>query len=126
MKYSWIAIVLMLCACASGPSPEQLAEQRVWKQQVFSHLSRLKTYPRQARAQGLAGQVEVEFTVDAQGQVVRQRILHNTGSALFVQAVQTWLSSASPLPAPPPWLLEGGEARVRAPFVFCPERRCPE
>ncbi|WP_065944404.1 TonB family protein [Pseudomonas sp. 25 R 14] len=119
MKYSWIVIVLLLCACVSGPSPQQLAEQRLWEQQLLTHLSLYKYYPEQARLQGATGMVRAEFFVDARGNVSRQKIISYSGSELFVPAVQVLISAASPVPAPPPSMLKDNEIQIVAPFIYC-------
>ncbi|WP_411380095.1 TonB family protein [Pseudomonas sp. MPB26] len=119
MKYGWIVIVLLLSACVSGPSPQQLAKQRLWEQQLFTHLSSYKYYPEQARLQGAGGMVRVEFFVDAKGNVLRQKIISCSGSELFVPAVQALISAASPVPAPPPSVLKDGEIQIVAPFIYC-------
>lgn len=124
MKYSWIALVLMLCACTSGPSREQLAEQRLWEYQLLTHLNHFKSYPEEARLQGLAGMVRVKFVVDAKGNLIRHEIVSHTGSDLFVGAVEKFVPAASPVPAPPPSMLLKGEIEVVAPFVFCLDQTC--
>ncbi|KAA6164753.1 TonB family protein [Pseudomonas marginalis] len=119
MKYSWMVIVLLLCACVSGPTPQQLAEQRSWEQQLLTHLSLYKYYPEQARLQGATGMVRAEFFVDARGNVSRQKIISYSGSELFVPAVQVLISAASPVPAPPPSMLKDNEIQIVAPFIYC-------
>lgn len=122
MKYSWIALVLLLCACTNSTNREQLAEQRLWEYQLLTHLNRFKSYPEEARLQRLTGLVRVAFVVDAKGNLIRYKIVSHTGSALFVGAVQAFIPAASPVPAPPPSMLLKGEIRVVAPFVFCLEQ----
>ena len=119
MKYSWIVIVLLLCACVSGPSPQQLAEVRSWEQQLITHLSLYRYYPEQARLQGATGTVKAEFFVDAQGNLSRQKVISYSGSELFVPAVQVLISAATPVPAPPPSILKNGEVHIVAPFIYC-------
>ena len=126
MKYSWMVIVLLLCACVSGPTPQELAEQRSWEQQLLTHLSLYKYYPEQARLQGATGLVRAEFFVDARGNVSRQKIISYSGSELFVPAVQAMISEASPVPAPPPSILKDGGVQIVAPFLYCLEQGlCP-
>ncbi|WP_248130075.1 MULTISPECIES: TonB family protein [Pseudomonas] len=124
MKYCWIALALLLGACARTPSPEQLAEQQLWEQQLISHIQLFKFYPANAQAQGLEGQVNIEFIIDAHGNLLRQRVISHSGSELFVAAVQASLPAASPMPAPPASVLKDGEVEVRAPFVFCVTPSC--
>ncbi|MBK5437880.1 MULTISPECIES: TonB family protein [unclassified Pseudomonas] len=125
MKYSWIALVLLLCACTSGPNhQEQRAEQRLWEYQLLTHLNRFKSYPEEARLQGLTGLVRVAFVVDAKGNLIRHKIVSHTGSDVFVGAVEAFIPAASPVPAPPPSMLLKGEIEVVAPFVFCLEQTC--
>ncbi|WP_327157065.1 TonB family protein [Pseudomonas fluorescens] len=121
MKYSWIVLVLLLCACVSGPSPQQLADQRLWEQQLLTHLSLYKYYPEQARLLGATGMVRAEFFVDARGNLSRQKIISYSGSELFVPAVQVLITAASPAPAPPPSMLKDGEIQIVAPFIYCLE-----
>ncbi|MEX5509681.1 energy transducer TonB [Pseudomonas paralactis] len=124
MKYCWIALALLLGACARTPSPEQQAEQQLWEQQLITHIQLFKFYPANAQAQGLEGQVNIEFVIDAHGNLLRQRVISHSGSELFVAAVQASLPAASPMPAPPASVLEDGEVEVRAPFVFCLTPSC--
>jgi len=123
MKYSWIALVFLLCACTSGPNhQEQMVEKRLWEYQLLTHLNHFKSYPEEARLQRLTGMVRVAFVVDAKGNLIRHKIVSHTGSDLFVGAVEALIPTASPVPAPPPSMLRKGEIEVVAPFVFCIEQ----
>lgn len=126
MKYCWMSLALLLCACARAPTPLQLAEQHLWEQQLLAHVQLFKFYPANAQAQRLEGQVNAEFTIDAQGNLVWQHIISNSGSELFVLAVQASLSAASPMPAPPASVLKEGKVDARAPFIFCLDQSCAE
>ncbi|RZI23628.1 TonB family protein [Pseudomonas sp. 770NI] len=126
MKYCWLSLALLLSACASPHTSEQLAEQHLWEQQLIAHLNLFKFYPANAQAQRLEGEVNMEFTLDAQGNLLRQRVISHSGSELFVTAVQASLPAASPLPAPPVSVLKDGKVEVRAPFVFCLAPSCAE
>lgn len=127
MKYSWIVIALLLCACVSGPSSQQLAEQRLWEYQLLIHISRFKHYPEQARLNGLEGTVAVEFIVDARGNLSHQKVISYSGSEFFVPEAKELISAASPAPAPPPSILKNGGVHVVAPFVYClAQGMCPK
>lgn len=118
MKYSWIALVLLLCACTNSTNREQLAEQRLWEYQLLTHLNRFKSYPEEARLQRLTGLVRVAFVVDAKGNLIRYKIVSHTGSALFVGAVQAFIPAASPVPAPPPQCCSRAKSEWWLPLYF--------
>jgi protein TonB len=92
-------------AAAAAPVPGTSAipasVQASWQKAVMSHLNRFKRYPDSARAHGIQGVVNVEFSIDRDGRVVNSRVAQSSGSsALDAEALAT-LRRANPLPAPP-------------------------
>ncbi|AUF97025.1 iron ABC transporter substrate-binding protein [Pseudomonas sp. 02C 26] len=113
-------MVAVLAGCQSGPSPQEQAEQNLWVSQVLHQIALFKTFPEEARVRNLHGIVKVAFVLDAKGNLLRQRITEHSGSPLFLAVAQQIVTDASPMPAPPSWVLENGEIEVVAPFVFVP------
>nr|WP_314874187.1 TonB family protein [uncultured Pseudomonas sp.] len=111
----------VLTGCQSGPSPEEQAGKRLWVRQVLNQIAHFKTFPEEARVQNLSGVVSVAFVLNSRGDLLRQRVSEHSGSPFFLTIAQRIISDASPMPAPPAWVLENGEVEVVAPFVFVPD-----
>ena len=72
-----------------------------WHSRLLAHLERYKRYPRrslQGRQQGI---VEIQFTIDRQGNVLQKKLLNSSGSMLLDRSALAMVEQAQPLPAPP-------------------------
>jgi protein TonB len=69
---------------------------------MVMHINRHKRYPDAARSRGIAGEVQIVFSMDRSGRVVRSRIQHSSGSSLLDAEAVELFKRASPLPLPPP------------------------
>lgn len=82
----------------AGPSPtERLAEIR-------RRIERALVYPPLARARGLTGETEVEFTIGADGHPVGLRTVRSAGSELLDRAAEQAVRDAAPFPPLYGWL----------------------
>ena len=86
----------------SVPSSEALEIRATYESQLLAWIVEHKRYPRRARRQGLEGVVEVTFSLDPRGRVVRTRVDRSSGHPILDEAVIETLARASPMPAPPP------------------------
>ena len=73
-----------------------------WQSRLMAHLERRKRYPANARRQRLEGVAQVQFTIDANGNVQSVALAGSSGIAELDQEVVAMVRRASPVPAPPP------------------------
>lgn len=85
-------------ASTAGLAPGQLESYAGLLQ---AWLEKHKRYPDAARRRRHEGIVTVEFTIDGQGNVVRHRIVNDSGYQLLDKEAEDLLARASPVPAPP-------------------------
>jgi protein TonB len=78
----------------------QVSPQR-WQAQLLAHLERRKRYPREARARGEAGVVDVTFSIDRAGNVTSAGVARSSGVPALDRGALDMLRRASPVPAPP-------------------------
>lgn len=96
--------------------------EATWQSQLLGHLERHKQYPRSAERRRQEGTVQVQFSIDRQGQLVDARIVRSSGhEALDAEALAT-LKRANPLP-PPPDEIHGDPVKVTTPVNFSLRRR---
>lgn len=90
-------------AAAPTPGLSALAAktQATWHNSLVAHINRYKHYPVAARAHGMEGVVNVEFTLDRSGQIVSSHITRSSGSPVLDEEAMAMLRRAAPLPAPP-------------------------
>ncbi len=93
---------------STRPSKAQIT----WQSQLFSRIARYKRYPREARSKHQEGTVSVNFTIDAQGQVLAKHIVKSSGYPSLDQEVLDLLDRAQPLPKPPADVLNGNSSRA--------------
>lgn len=72
-----------------------------WQSQLNAHLNRNKRYPAEARRQRQEGIPQLQFTIDAAGNVLSARIVRSSGFPALDQAAIDMINRASPVPAPP-------------------------
>ena len=72
-----------------------------WQSQLNAHLNRNKRYPADARRQRQEGIPQLQFTIDAAGNVLSARIVRSSGIPVLDQAAIDMINRASPVPAPP-------------------------
>jgi periplasmic protein TonB len=85
---------------AAPPSPPATVSI-AWRQALAAWLAAHKTYPEQARRQGIEGNVTLRFNVDRAGHVVDVTVLRGSGSPILDSAAETMLRNAM-LPPPAP------------------------
>ncbi|MGC2855213.1 energy transducer TonB [Novispirillum sp. DQ9] len=73
-----------------------------WQGALLAHLERHKRYPRAAQARRQEGVVEVAFTLDRDGRVLRASLRESSGHRLLDEEALEMLRRAEPLPPPPP------------------------
>jgi len=61
-------------------------------------------YPELALRYGLQGKLFLEFTIDANGQLERLRLVRSSGSQLLDDEAMRAIKAASPFPPIPPWV----------------------
>lgn len=69
---------------------------------IVSRLRRALRYPREAKREGLRGEVRVSFTVVGNGAVSNIRVTKSSGSPILDQAAVETVRRAAPFPAIPP------------------------
>jgi protein TonB len=72
-----------------------------WRQALAAWLAEHKTYPDEARRQGIEGNVTLRFSVDRSGHVIEVTVLRGSGSRILDSAAEAMLSNAM-LPPPVP------------------------
>jgi protein TonB len=90
-------------AAAPAPGLSSLAAsaQASWQKSLVAHINRYKRYPTEARDHKMEGEVSVEFTLDARGNILSSRVAKSSGSSVFDEEALAILRRAAPLPAPP-------------------------
>jgi protein TonB len=96
------AVAEKSAAPRSGASTKSNAAVRTWKSAMVMHINKHKRYPEAARPRQLAGDVQIVFSMDRSGRVLRSRIQHSSGSSLLDAEAMELFKRASPLPLPPP------------------------
>ena len=88
-------------APAEGSVREAPPTPASWTKAVMAHLGRHKSYPREARAAGDEGDVQVAITIGRDGRVVARRLHRSGGTATLDRAALDLVDRAAPLPALP-------------------------
>ncbi len=96
----------------AGAPPEYAGYLARFHQRVQSTL----TYPMAARRRGLAGVVELEVSIDAQGRVRDVRVSASSSHAILDEAAADAVRRLPPMPFPPS--LPPRALTVRLPLVF--------
>jgi protein TonB len=96
------AVAEKSAAPRSGASTASNTAVRTWKSSMVMHINKHKRYPEAARSRGLAGEVQIIFSMDRSGRVLNSRIQHSSGSSLLDAEAVDLFKRASPLPLPPP------------------------
>lgn len=89
---------------ATEPTPPSSPATTVsdgWRQALAAWLAEHKTYPDEARRQGIEGNVTLRFSVDRSGHVIEVTVLRGSGSRILDSAAEAMLSNAM-LPSPVP------------------------
>ena len=74
---------------------------------LIEWLERYKRYPSSAKRRGQQGQVDIQFTIDQDGNVLSQRIIKPSPFKSLNKATLKMVKRASPLPAVPEELRQG-------------------
>lgn len=111
-----------MAAVAAAPLQTQfnLVESNAvptWKRLVASKLERNKKYPSSAQARNERGVVQLEFSVDRQGNLKTSRILRSSGSDALDRETLDLVRRASPFAAPPV-AMAGAEVFLVVPIRF--------
>lgn len=93
-------------------------EVDLYNARIMAWLERHRRYPRSAQLRNQQGTVQLEFTIDGAGQVVSWRILQPSGISSLDRETERMIEAASPVPAPPPEMLDGGTKTFVIPIVF--------
>jgi protein TonB len=83
------------------PSSPATTVSGAWRQALAAWLAEHKTYPDEARRQGIEGNVTLRFSVDRSGHVIEVMVLRGSGSGILDSAAETMLNNAM-LPPPVP------------------------
>lgn len=96
------AVAEKSAAPRSGPSTTSNAAVRTWKSAMVMHINRYKRYPEAARPRRLSGDVQIVFSMDRSGRVLKSSVQRSSGSTLLDEEAMRLFRRASPLPHPPP------------------------
>jgi len=91
--------------------------ERTYYGTLSSYLRRNYRYPRRARIARLEGTVLVELVIDANGKILRRRIVRSSGWEILDDAALSAMAQLSTVPAPPsnlPW----SRRAVRVPLRY--------
>ena len=99
---------------SSPPAPASSAAAS-WQKSLVARLARLQRYPPQAR--GAQGVVSLAFSIDRHGNVVSNRIVKSSGSALLDAEALDLIKRAAPL-SPPPAEIADSELSFVVPIRF--------
>lgn len=84
---------------------------------IFAHLRRFRSYPPEARRQGIKGTSTVTFTVNASGALISATLSGSSGAAILDREAVAMVRRASPFPPIPAGLAQS-QVTVRAPIRF--------
>jgi periplasmic protein TonB len=100
--------MLSLAGCVTIALAPQAAAQsqkaeafKAWVLRVNQHIRVKIRYPPSSIARREEGNVEVAFTIDRQGRLIRSRVARSSGFAALDKAALDLLRQAQPLPPPP-------------------------
>ncbi|MEW6764271.1 MAG: energy transducer TonB [Pseudomonadota bacterium] len=79
-------------------------ETRRYLAALMRQLNRYKTYPSALKKERIEGKVIVQFTLDAEGQLISARVQESSGHDGLDQAALDMLQRAAPLPAIPDFM----------------------
>jgi len=103
-----LVCMLSLAGCMTTALAPQAAAQsqaaetfKAWTLRVNQHIEVKKRYPPASIARREQGRVEVAFTIDRQGRLVRSRIARSSGFAVLDNAALELVRQAQPFPPPP-------------------------
>lgn len=103
-------------AGAAGAADPKLVD--LYNARVMGWLERHRRYPRSAQLRNQQGTVQLEFSLDGDGQVVSWRIVRPSGISALDRETERMIEAASPFPPPPPEILEQGRKSFVIPIVF--------
>ncbi len=104
-----------------GISAEQMAEVTEWQKSIVLRIAHAKTYPSEARRDGIEGEVRVAFEMDRYGEIISRRIETSSGHEILDNAALQVLDEIGKMPTPPNHL--GGDTfAILIPFNFAIKR----
>jgi protein TonB len=97
-------------------SAQGSAAEASYMAQIRARIQRFKTYPPEARRQGIEGIVRVTFRLDSSGRLLTASVSSGTGVAILDNEALAIVRRASPFPPVPPSM--GTHFTVTAPIRF--------
>lgn len=104
-------------AKSEGLTAEQLLEVTSWQKSIVIRIAKAKTYPRNARKNGVEGQVRVAFEIDQYGRIISREVETSSGHPTLDEAALKTLDEIGKMPTPPEYL-EGETFAMVIPFNF--------
>ncbi|WP_276199423.1 TonB family protein [Chelatococcus sp. XZ-Ab1] len=101
-----------------GSAPVSGQTKMEWAGKVVAHLRRHIRYPDRARAGTVTGSAQLLLRLDAAGNVLAVRIAASSGSPILDAAIIDGARQASPVPSPPPAVMQQATLNVRVPVNF--------
>lgn len=96
-------IATVAAAPKQGISSKPSEANLTWQKAVALHLAKHKKYPAESHDEGVA---IVSISIDRSGKVIASRLLASSGSALLDKEAVDVVTRASPLPKPPPDMMD--------------------
>lgn len=106
---------------SEGITAAQIAEITEWQKSIVLRIAHAKTYPSQARANGVEGEVRVAFAMDRYGNIISRQIETSSGHAILDDAALRVLDEIGKMPTPPNHL-SGERFEMLIPFNFAIKR----
>jgi protein TonB len=95
------------------PAPAQHRAESDYVRTLLGWLERYKEYPRAARMRRIEGQVVLELSIMADGQIAAVKVLTSSGNPTLDDAALQMVRRAAPVPRP-----QGGPIHLAVPVVF--------
>lgn len=102
-------------APALGAASTSSMSQASWRSELMAHLNRHKRFPPGAAG---SGTVSVVFTIGRSGQVLSARLSRSSGDSILDREAVALVQRASPVPAPPAEMVDGGSVALSVPVRF--------
>lgn len=106
---------------SEGITAAQIAEITEWQKSIVLRIAHAKTYPSEARVNGIEGEVRVAFAMDRYGEIISRRIETSSGYAILDAAALRVFDEIGKMPTPPNHL-SGERFEMLIPFSFAFKR----
>lgn len=104
-------------AKSEGLTSEEKVDIQDWQKQVVLKISKAKKYPKTARTKRIEGEVQVRFTLDRYGKVLRAEVGKSSGWPVLDNAAVQTVKDIGKMPTPPNFM-SGSEFTLMIPLRY--------